>query len=253
MSEVIGFVLIFALVISSIGVVYTLGFTGLQDARDAERLENAERAMDVLADNIEDLRSDDAPNRATELKLYDAGLSLGDRTSFTVRVTSFSPTKVYSVDAEPIIYTPTEGGTTLRYVNGAVIRTDRGGAVFLQEPRFLFRDTGTTMSAVFPLIQTRAIDNSAAGGTTTVLVRTELANAELLASHLSAAGPHDVEFEVTTTTERAPVWQSFLESELDDAYGDASYCSASGGTVTCSFTVDRLYVSATRVDVTIES
>lgn len=41
-SDVVGFVLVFALIITSVGVIYTDGLTSLQDARDAQRLSNAD-------------------------------------------------------------------------------------------------------------------------------------------------------------------------------------------------------------------
>jgi len=61
-----GFVFAFALVTASVGVVYTTGIGGLEDARENEQVTNAVRAFDVLHDNIEDVTREDAPSRATE-------------------------------------------------------------------------------------------------------------------------------------------------------------------------------------------
>jgi len=147
-SEVIGFVLIFSLITLSVGAVYVVGFGGLQDARDAEQLTNVERAFDVLADNIDDIATNDAPNRATEFRLYEADLTVGEPTRFTVTVDDGATQTNYSVNSYPIVYEAQASPTTIRYVNGAVIRQDRNGERFVQEPSFVFQSTGSEEAAV---------------------------------------------------------------------------------------------------------
>ena len=74
-SEIIGFVLVFSLILGTITIVYVGGLSGLDDARNAERVNNAERAFDVMANNFQQMGRGDAPNRATEIKLADAQLT----------------------------------------------------------------------------------------------------------------------------------------------------------------------------------
>ena len=74
-SDVLGFVFVFAIVVSTIGLVFATGFTGLQDARDFERVNNAERAFEVLRDNVGDMIYRGAPSRVTEIKLASASLA----------------------------------------------------------------------------------------------------------------------------------------------------------------------------------
>ena len=76
-SDVVGFVLVFALVTATVGVVYTTGIQGLTGSRDVERVNNAERAFDVFANNVDDVIRRGAPSRATEVKLADADLHYG--------------------------------------------------------------------------------------------------------------------------------------------------------------------------------
>jgi len=52
-SDVVGYVLVFSLVSLTVGVVSVAGVGALQDARDVEQANNAERAFDVLGDNVE--------------------------------------------------------------------------------------------------------------------------------------------------------------------------------------------------------
>lgn len=250
-SEVIGFVLIFSLITLSVGAVYVVGFGGLQDARDAEQLTNVERAFDVLADNIDDIATNEAPSRSTEVRLYEADLTVGEPTRFTVTVDDGTTQTSYSVNSYPIVYEAQASPTTLRYVNGAVIRQDRNGERFVQEPSFVF-STGSDDAAVIPLIQTRAQGEQAIGGTGVVLVRATRVLAEPLGTHAASGINYDVEMTVETTERRAPLWEAVLNRELDAAYG-VMPCSSSGGTVSCSpVTVDRVYVTTTRIDVSID-
>jgi len=257
-SEVIGFVLIFSLITLSVGAVYVVGFGGLQDARDAEQLTNVERAFDVLADNIDDIAVNNAPNRATEFRLYEADITVGEPTRFTVSINESEPNSAtYSVNAYPIVYEAQGSPTTIRYINGAVIRQDRNGQRFLNEPSFVFRTAGVNKTAILPIIQTRSQGDQTIGGTGTVLVRSDRVLAESLGTHTKAGVDYDVNITVETTERRAPLWEDLLNSELDAAY-NVEPCSTTGGTVVCDgasgdgFTVQRVHVTATRIDVSID-
>lgn len=68
-SEVVGFVLTFSLVTMAIAIVFTAGFGGLQDTQQAEQVNNVERAFDVLDTNVQEVQRQEAPSRATEMRL----------------------------------------------------------------------------------------------------------------------------------------------------------------------------------------
>ncbi len=84
-SETISFVLVFSLIVASVGAVYAIGVSELEATRDAERIENAQRAFDVLADNVDDVL-EGAPSRGTEVKLAEATLRSADDASMNVTV-----------------------------------------------------------------------------------------------------------------------------------------------------------------------
>lgn len=163
-SEVIGFVLVFSLVVASVGVVFTAGLGGLQDARDTERVNNAERAFDVLAENHRDVL-DGTPSRSTQIRLSGADMRASDEVEFAIhdgggnttaswRVTSI----VFAVDDESI-----------RFVNGAVIRESDDGAVMVQDPPgFVGSDR-----ALFHDVTFKNDGPAGVGGERTVQVRTE--------------------------------------------------------------------------------
>lgn len=258
-SDVVGFVLVFALITSTVAIVYTFGFTGLENAREEERFSNAERVFDILADNVADMRRRGAPSRATEIKLSDATLSYGEETSLTVEVTNMpSSTPTYSTNLEPLVYTTADSPVRLVYENGAVFRERRNaGGVLLDRTGTVFRNDGGTKTAVVPFVQTRQTGSTGVGGSSTVRIRTKATGSEVLATlHTPADADSDpdsdgtdeyaVTYTVETTPNRAPLWETHLEDRISWR-GNA--CSVSGGTVTCTVGVERLYVTVTRIDV----
>lgn len=258
-TEVIGFVLIFSLVASTTGIVYVYGFGGLQDARDATALDNAERAMDVFADNVRDIHNRGVPNRATEIKLYGAGLRLGESTTWRVNVTADGTTNVHTADVEPLVYTA--GDTQLVYSNGALVRVDRGGALMLREPPFVFRRVAGENATVVPFIQTRSRTTQNVAGDATVLVRTDLALSETV---VERAGNYtdtslSVNLTVETTPDRAAVWERYLDARIYEEFGASSpdapceRVGTDGATVACEFDAKRVHVGISRIELSIAS
>lgn len=242
-SEALSFILVFSIVTLTVGIVYVGGFASLQDARDAERFENAERAFDVLADNLADTYRDGAPSRATELKLADASIGFGPETEVSVSVDGDPPA---SVSLEPIVY-DAGTGRTLAYENGAVVRSEGDTAFMLEEPELVFDADENVV--VLPIVQTRPTgDTSSLAGQSTVLVRTQLTRNELLSRYDS--GSHSVDLTVTTTPARADAWERYLSDEVSAMGGSCS--QSPPGEVSCSFSADTVYVSAARLDVTFE-
>ncbi|MFB6156542.1 MAG: hypothetical protein ABEJ34_01705 [Haloferacaceae archaeon] len=236
-SDVIGFVLVFSLIVGSISVMTVVGLDGLQDARDSARVENAELAFDVLANNIEDSQRRGAPGRATEIRLGGGGLTVGEET--VIRVTVGGTTTSRTI--EPIVYE--FEGTHIVYESTAVLRQESGGAVFVREPSFVLPAASTPNRTAIPLVATDVPDGRI-GGRTTVLVRTTAISRSVINDTDDAT----VTLEIETTEARAAAWDRYLEERLP-----GSACSYGGGeTVTCTFDTDRIVVSSTRIDVTYE-
>ncbi|MCY4730168.1 hypothetical protein KY092_06320 [Natronomonas gomsonensis] len=244
-SEVVGFVLVFTLVIGTVTIVYAGGFGGLDATRDAERVNNAERAFDVMANNFEQLASGDAPNRATEIKLSEASLSTTSNRLTTINASGIDT----AAGANPVAIRYDSGdGSQIVYELGAVIRIDDGNAVMIREPDFLFADNRT----VVRYISARG-SGQGTGGSTTVLVRAEKQSTALLATQSPAA---NVTIRMQTHPERAAVWEAYFEREIEDTTGTSNdYCDTTSVDVTTDrvvcygFTVDSLSVSRVRVDV----
>lgn len=174
-SEVIGFVLVFSLITMTIAIVFTAGLGGLQDAQQAEQVNNVERAFDVMGDNLAKVQSQQAPSRTTEVKLLDGSIGLQDETTITVRVIDkeTGETKTdeetgekieRTVTSRPIVYS--DGGSrSIVYEGGAIFRTDGESSVMLREPRHI-RDEERI---VLPVVVTDGSQTSLSGGGTVLI------------------------------------------------------------------------------------
>ena len=240
-SEALGFVLVFALVTATIGVVYATGISSLHGAQQAEKVNNVERAFDVFADNVEDLHRSGTPSRATEVKLAGGSLGTGEPVDIAVEAVEVgNPSKnaTYSVSFEPVVY-EAESGTKLLYTGGAVVRSNSHGAVMLSEPGWI---DGPNRS-VIPLINSYGGAGSV-GGEGAVLIVAQRKSRSLQGPFEAGAGS-TARVNVTVTSPRVTVWKRFME---DRGY-DPVDASIDNSNVTYQFETDTLYVPKTGVRV----
>lgn len=247
-SDAVGFVLVFALIVTSIGVVYATGISGLQDVRDYERVNNAERAFEVLADNVEDLTARGTPSRATEIELDDAQLRAGKPITVNVSGERFGrPNQNFSFerDLRPIVY-DAGTGTRIIYVGGAIIREQRNGAVMVREPNLLVSKERTLV----PLVWTQFMGTRSVGGSSTVLVRSERVSSQSRVLVARTEHAYNVTLNVSTNSAaHARTWRRFLKSKR------SVHCLETDAAtkVSCSTTgTERAYVTQTWISVTFE-
>ncbi|MEF8851265.1 MAG: hypothetical protein V5A44_07615 [Haloarculaceae archaeon] len=242
-SELVGFVLVFALVVSVVGLVSVAGFGTLEDVRDAEQSRNAERAMEVLSDNMADIHQQGAPSRATEISLEGASVSLGEETQVIIR-NNGSPTfledRVFTT--RPIVYD--DGDTELVYVMGAVFRVDaQGGTVIVPYDPVIGEDR-----TLLPVVTTvSATDGGQYVQSSTVLVRGEAITRRVpVADTDSKRTYQDVTFNVSSP--RQTLWNRTLSENAGMS------CTTNGPDwVNCTVDEDprRLFVTETRITIEI--
>lgn len=246
-SDLVGFILVFALVVSIVAIISIAGLSTLESTRDAEQTDNAERAFEVLSDNVDDVVRRGAPSRATEISLNDNAVSLGEVTTIQVRDPddgagdpSFLVNRTFKI--RPIIYDA--GNTELVYVMGAIFRNNQNGGGTILDSWSPVLDPERTH---IPVVNTA----STTGGTqsvqsSTVLVRT-VSNQRVLEVANESASFDDVWINVTSP--RQELWFRMLDEEpsLD--------CSRVGSqTVECqlTYTPERIYVVDHRLAVALD-
>lgn len=243
-SETISFVLVFALVVASVGTVYAVGVSELEATRDAERVENAQRAFDVLADNLNDLL-EGAPSRGTEVKLSEATLRSADDAQINVTVdpNGTAPSS-WDVPLSPLVYDVQAGGQ-VRLSNGAVLRDSASGsATMIRGPPLIVDDDRVLLT----IIKQEHVGSAAVGGDRTIRVRMAASRPRRFYDNES------VEFDmvrVNVTSPYTDAWSRHYESVGFDCTEADAPGPDSPGMVSCTIEneeqVDRVTVVWLRV------
>jgi len=241
-SEVVSYVLVFALIVSAVGIVSVSGLSTLQDTRDAEQIDNAERAFNVLSDNMADIHQRDAPSRATEITLSEARLETGENVTMNVTVSGASD-QPGPWETRPIVYTGSED-RRLAYEGGAVFRQEYGGSLRVEEPPFVITDN----RVLIPIISLNRPDRQALAGSN-VLVRAQ--KQETTVSSFNDVGTVNV---TISDSQHADLWRDYFESH--DIVDDDNGCTGSNP-VTCTIEptgdIDHVYIVHHEIAVSIDN
>jgi hypothetical protein len=232
-SQLIGFVLVFAIVVTMVGVTYAAGVGSLGALRNAEQANNAERGFQSLSHNVDDIVYGDATRRVTSIKLGGGTLRYGD--SVRMNLTVVEENASYEASYRPLVY-ESENGERFVYSGGMVSRGRDSGYAVIRPPPFR---VGT--DTVVPYLVTRSTGSStgSVSGRTTVAIRTSLGGRQEFARHTD--GPYTVRFNVTTS--RTAIWHRTLESHGLD-------CSVPNTTtVACETTTKSVHVPLIRLNV----
>lgn len=242
-TEVLGFILAFAVITAAIGIIYSSGIGGLQDMRDDEQLQNVERAFDVLAANIEEVRRFGTPSRSTEIRLRNGRLVLRSQSQMTINIsdgTSFS----VEVNMRPLSYVSPDEDTVITYEGGAVFRASEDQAVMLSDPGWIIEDERLVVPGVVTFREGGPNSLSTAG--------TALIVAQSSDRIVDSASGDDLNVTVTVNTSaaRADAWMRYFQRKasvpltpVDDDPSD--------GEIAYSFTVDRLWVVRSIIGLTL--
>lgn len=229
-SDVLGYVLVFTLITTSVALVTVAGTDSLSNVRDAEQFENAHRVFDVLDANVDDHIEAQADRRATEIRLEDASLGFGDPVEINVSVAGVGYNRT---SLDPIVYRQGDD-RSIAYSSGAILRGDPGGTIMTAGPPFRFGE-----ETIITFVETRGRSGDLSGSGR-VLLRTQRATQSL--HTYDNDGPFEVTVNVTTA--RTDAWERWMEDQPG-----VSDCAVSGGTVTCTRTVETLHVRTVTVDV----
>jgi hypothetical protein len=237
-SEVLGYVLVFSLVISAVAVVSVSGLGTLEDVKQTEQLDNAERAFDILADNVADVYMRGAPSRGTEVSVGESTLSTAEATTVNVTVNG---TPVLNRTSTPIVYR-NDRDQRLVYNMGAVFRTNPDGGLVIREPPHVVRNDRLLLN----MVVLRTSNRTSVGGST-ALIRTLNDGSAVRYNDTGGAASN---VSVRIESPRAPLWAEYF-------LGQGFDCPTQTQTLLrCEYptsgTVERVYVVSHDIRIDIE-
>jgi hypothetical protein len=217
------------MIILSVGLVYTVGFGALEQVRDGERANSAERTLEGLAATYENLQRGD-PARASEIRLSGGRLGVNNDTEMTFEVDAGGTTVTETRHPRSLVYTSAD--TRISYVGGAVFRSENGGTVIVHAPRM-------SCTADRAIVSIPTLNGSATvGGDSSAVLKARLNETELLYPPDQTTLPSDAtQVSIDITSPDAQGW---------DRYLTGAGWSKSGSTYTC--TTDKVVVRNARID-----
>lgn len=226
-SEVFGFILLFSIVILSIGAVSIFGVNSLNEGRDAALMDNMERGFEGMASTIDDLEP--GMSRSTSLRLGSGQLRIGEETWINVSV---GGTKEIKNSVSPLLYTFDD--ERIIYVSSTVFRVSEESGVVVRPPAFELSQSGTIIS-VQNTIPSRAI--SIGGGTAQMRFTAQAPK------NPTVDTGNSVEIDIDAPSEaQASLWESALVERLvrggmSESTAE-SKCSRVGSKVECVYNVN---------------
>jgi hypothetical protein len=236
-TEILGYALIFALILATVGFVSFIGLPQLEQIQETEKAANAERAFDVVGDNMAAVYERNVPSRSTEIDLGGSQLYYGANISMTVDVDG---TEVAQRKFRPVILEPNDQ-TTIIFEGGAVFRNQSDGGVVLRESPMLLRNNRVHV----PIVQTTAAALESAGGTT-VLLRGESTARSVATADRDGASTVTITIE---NTARYELWERHLEAQ-----SGVAGCSVDSAdrSVECEINdVDSVYVTVQQIELSL--
>lgn len=152
-SEAIGFILIFSIVIAGIGLVTLYGYPLLLNQQTSANERIMEKNMIVLQNDVKSLAYKTVPYKETSLKIDGGSLTVYNTTSAPavskINVQDCGGGNVYinAFQSGDLRYSSESAGTDISLQNGAVVmrRHVESGSVMLAEPRWFYDDQTNTM------------------------------------------------------------------------------------------------------------
>ncbi|AGB01125.1 DUF7289 family protein [Methanoregula formicica] len=152
-SESIGFLLIFTLMMAGIGLVTLYGYPLLMQQQTGADEQIMEKNMIVLQNDVKSLAYKTVPYKETALKIGGGSLTVFNSSTtpqvFTISIHDSSTTYVNEFHPGDLRYVSESARTDLSLQNGAVVKRDRAGqgSVMLAEPRW-FYDSAANMMVI---------------------------------------------------------------------------------------------------------
>ena len=207
-SEVVGFILVFSIIMLAIGVIYAVGYPSIQSSKENTQFQNMEQSFMVLQSNINTVAFGQAPVRTLKTSLGGGSLTVyPSKGSITI-----SPGD-WSVPIGAIEYE--KNGRSIAYEGGGVWeKYPAGAAIKLSEPRIFVHNTSTGNRSVFVSIinisSEIGISSVGGEGAASVVARFNRSSSPYINS---TSVPYTVT--ITVTSDYADAWGRYFNETLE--------------------------------------
>ena len=212
-SEVIGFIFVFSIVMLAISVIYAVGYPAIQSSKENTQFQNMEQSFMVLQSNINMVAFGHAPGRTLETSLGGGSITVNSSKGHIIVKQQSAAETLYDGPLGAIEYE--KEGRRIAYEGGGVWkRYPAGAAIKISEPRIFVQDTSDGNRTVFVSIINISSENgiSSVGGegTASVTVRSKPSTYPL---NITYSGTDNVE--IIVKSDYADAWKRYFEGITD--------------------------------------
>jgi hypothetical protein len=198
-SETLGYILLFAIVTLSMGVIYAIGYPALQSNIDANIFESAEQSFIVLQSNMNRVAFDQTPVKELKINLMSSSVSVSNESSITIDDGINPPLLIPTGE---IVFE--KDGKTIAYEMGGVFKTyQRDATVMVSEPPIYITEIDGTNVTTIGLISVNGYSYVSGKGITTLTLKHNSSSLEKSSSETT------VDIQINST--RASKWEQYLE------------------------------------------
>ena len=213
-SEVIGYSLVFGIVVIAIGLIYVAGVPALQSSKDTTQFKSVEQGFLILRTDLLKVALDQSPVRTTKLGTAEGGSLSSDPSACKLSLKVFeSGTECFNdtIELGNIEFASRIGSVSCE--NGAVLTKYSSGSIMTSKPRmFNSTDQGNIL---FSLVKINDSFSSVGGG----VARITISNPRFNESIFSTPEVYrNGTLKIKVDSEYADAWERFLEDEFDAAF-----------------------------------
>lgn len=210
-SEVVGYLLVFSIVVTIVSVVYAAGMPVVEKTKDTSAVQSMETVFLTLQSNMKKVALAQSPVRTMKLNLIKGSVSANETAGdITVTVGGNDQT----IQFGNIEYTL--GTRKIVYENGAVIESTSGGSIIASDPPIFFtNDSGNAQ--VFISVINVSGTFSAGGGVAEMKMGPYNATRDTYVYN-SSSPVNSVNISIESSYAHA--WSLFLNNSYTDTFGN---------------------------------
>ncbi|ABE52397.1 DUF7289 family protein [Methanococcoides burtonii] len=197
-SETVGFILLFGVVVIGMSFIYVTGYPILQSNMDSSIFQGAEQSFIVMQSDMKMVSFDQTPVKNMNLKLHSAGMWI-DSTPF-MDITYNGTSTHYPIGKIEYM----KGERSLAYENGAVMaQYDTGSKIMLSDPRIYSTIIGGDDITTIGIVQVNG--NGGSSGSSVITLKMEHNDTVLTRTDIP------VNVSLKMNSDYAYVWRDYFE------------------------------------------
>jgi len=236
-SEAIGFILIFGIIISGIALVTLYGYPMLLQQQTNADEQIMEKNMIVLQNDVKSLAYKTVPYKETSLKIgggalvvYNMSYDTSNSASFSIDFTDNTGTPYHlSFNPGDLRYESTSAQTGMSLENGAVVKRmlAQEGSTMLAAPRWFVDDQ--TNTAVVYLVGFNSTDAMSRTGVGTVKMELDQAKTNSTTYEITTGDTVHITYKPNADANYSTAWDSYFSTTLGmNPDGSGGYTFPSG-------------------------